>query len=571
MAVKHALPALFVGARRWLLVQLIANGFAQGVMAFAAALAVRNIVDQHLLHALVGAIPLSLSAAMLFAVAVVSAGLRWRESVDAERLGQDYALALRGRLLEHVTRLPPRVLGRRRRGGLFLRFVSDLTAIRQWISLGIARLTVAALMISVTLVLLAVLNAYLALVVLLAVVFGAVLTVLLGPPMESAVRQARRQRALLAGHVGETLAGMAGIQVFGRRWRMLQRLARRARRLRDAVIAQANVTGALQAIALLTAAWASAGALVLGVWIVRSGGASAGDVIAAMSVVALLVAPIRNLGRTYAYWRSAQVAREKVRTLLALGPAIRSPRGAPMLRIAGAEIVFDAVSVRGSLHDVSARVPAGSRVAVVGANGAGKSTLLSLVGRLLDPDSGTVRIDGQDVSAVNLNSLRRAIGWVSPDLPLYRGSVEHNVRFRKSSVSADAFAVVCQRCGLDRMAAQWPAGLRSRIGEGGNNLSTGERYRIMLARALLGEPQILILDEADANLDSDSRAILDHVIAEFPGTVMLATHRDDVSIRVDWLWHMDNGRLTAVQATSKNSAGVTLLAQARIDHGERSK
>lgn len=565
------MPALFVGTRRWLLVRLIGNGVMQGMMAFAAALAVRNLVDRHLLQAAPDAMSLTRLAGLLFAVAVVAAALRWRENIDAERLGQDYALALRGRLLEHITRLPQRVLGRRRRGGLFLRFVSDLTAIRQWVSLGIARLTVAALMIGVTLLLLALLNGYLALVVLTVIVLGALLTLLIGPRMESAVRQTRRQRALLAGQVGETLSGMVGIQAFGRRRRVLRHLAQRARRLRDAVIEQANIAGALQAIALLAAAWASAGALVLGVWIVRTGAASAGDVIAAMSVVALLVAPIRNLGRIYAYWRSAQIAREKVRSLLALGPAIRAPRGAAVLRLDSAEVTFTKVCVNGSLHEVSGHVPGGSRVAVVGANGAGKSTLLALVGRLLDPDSGTVCIDGQDIKTVNLDSLRRAIGWVSPDLPLYRGSVEHNVRFRQPHVSAEMFAAVCQRCGLDRMAAQWPAGLKTRVGEGGGNLSTGERYRIMLARALLGEPRILILDEADANLDDDSRAILDQVIAGFTGTLMLASHRADVSSRVDWLWRMDDGRLLSVQRTGEGSASVLSLAQARTTAGEREK
>jgi len=560
MAAKRPLPRLLVGGRRWLLLRLLGNGVAQGVTAFVAALAVRTIVDGHLLgNPATAELPLLGAAAVLFGVAVISAVLRWRESVDAEHLGQHYALELRNRLLEHVTRLPPRVLGSRRRGGLFLRFVSDLTAIRQWVSLGIARLTVAALMVLVTLALLAVLSAPLAAVVLMMLGFGALATVLSGPRMETAVRQTRRQRALLAGKVGETLAGMAAVQVFARRRRVLRQLAQHARRLRYAVIAQASVAGALQALALLTAAWASAGALVLGVWITRSGGATPGDVIAAMSVIALLVAPIRNLGRIVAYWHAAQVAREKVRSLLALGPGVRSLQHAPKLQVSTGEIRFDAVTVAGSLYQVSGCVPAAARVAVVGANGAGKSTLLALVGRLLDPDTGKVYIDGQDVAAVNLDSLRAAIGWVSPELPLFRGSLAHNVRYCRPHASNAAVADVCRRTGLDALLAQWPKGLNTRIAEGGSNLSTGERYRVMLARALLGEPRILVLDEADANLDGDSRAMLDQVIADFPGTVLLASHRDDVSTRVDWLWRMDGGRLLAVQATNKSIAAVSSL------------
>jgi len=544
-----ALPGVLEGPRRWVFARLVGNGIAQGALAFATALAVRAAVDGHLVAAGVSASPsLWGIGSALLASGAGAAWLRRRESVDAEILGQDYALALRERMLDRLTRLPPRVLGRRRKGGLFLRFVGDLTAIRQWVSLGLARVSVAGLMVLVSLILLAVLDLRLALLVSLVVGTGALLTLWWGRRMDAAVRIARRRRSLLAGTLSETLFGLATLQVFGQRRQQTRRLRAQAEDLRDAVVAQARVAGNLQALAAITASWATAGALLLGAWAVRSGGATAGTVVAAMSVVALLVAPIRNLGRVYAYWRAATVAREKIDTLMQLGPLLRSDRDAKPLRRGRGELVFAEVAVAGALRPLSACIAGGARVALVGPNGAGKSTVLNLIGRMLDPDSGVITLDGQDLRKVQLDSLRRAIGWVGPEFPLFRGSIERNLRFRHAKATAAELEAVCRRCGIDEMLARWPQGLATRVNEGASNLSTGERYRIMLARALLGGPWLLLLDEADANLDARSREILDRVVAEFPGTVVMASHRPQTLARVDAIWRMHDGTLLAIEA-----------------------
>lgn len=563
-------PRVLAGSRRWAFARLVGNGIAQGVLAFAAALAVRAAVDGHLVAGGVQApAPLGAIGGVLLLTGLVAAWLRRRESVDAEMLGQDYALELRERMLDRITRLSPRVLGRQRKGGLFLRFVGDLTAIRQWVSLGMARVSVAGLMVLVSLALLALLDARLALMVAAVVMLGAVATLWLGQRMDAAVRASRRRRSQMAGTLGETLSGLATLQVFGQRRQQTRRLRKQANSLRDAVVAQAGVAGTLQAVALLTSSWATDGALLLGAWAVRSAVVTPGTVVAAMSVVALLVAPIRNLGRVYAYWRAARVAREKIDALMRMGPLLRSDRHAKPLRRGPGELVFDAVAVEGALQPLSGRIAGGARVALVGPNGAGKSTVLNLIGRLLDPDRGTIALDGQDLQRVQLNSLRRAIGWVGPELPLFRGSIESNLRFRHARASAAELDEVCRRCGLDRMLARWPHGLATRVNEGASNLSTGERYRIMLARALLGAPSLLLLDEADANLDTESRAILDRVIAEFPGTVVMASHRPQMAGRVDAIWRMADGALLAIEpATDASRAVVALASVAPINRTE---
>jgi ABC-type multidrug transport system fused ATPase/permease subunit len=182
--------------------------------------------------------------------------------------------------------------------------------------------------------------------------------------------------------------------------------------------------------------------------------------------------------------------------------------------------------------------------AIVGAHGAGKSTLLALAARLLDPDRGAVLIDGQPLAAVSVASVRRAVGMVSADLPLLRGSLERNLRYRWPDAPAAEVERVRALCRIDEIVAALPPG-RAMIMEGGTNLSLGQRQRIALARALLGEPAVLLLDEADVNLDPCSNQIIDDVLRDQRGTVLMVTHRIERVARADAVWLVDQGRLVA--------------------------
>jgi len=201
----------------------------------------------------------------------------------------------------------------------------------------------------------------------------------------------------------------------------------------------------------------------------------------------------------------------------------------------------------------------GAVVALVGPNGAGKSTLLSLAARLIDPDEGRVVLDGQDLAKHSLASVRRAIGMMSPDLPLLRGTIDKNLRYRWPDAPVEEIDRVKALCEIDKVLAELPEGEQTRVTEGGGNLSLGQRQRIALARALLGRPSILLLDEADAHLDHDSRAVLERILAEYRGTVLLVTHSGDRLADVDTIWRMKAGRLVEVATPAEASAKLPYL------------
>lgn len=554
------IPRVFQGGRRTLLARLVANGLAQAGAAVGTAWLVKLIFD-HML-----APPLSnqsrlidpglmLAGLGLVAAAGVIAWLRMMERVDAERMGQGYASDVRMVLYDRLSSLAPRALQKRSQGGVALRFVGDMTALRRWVSLGLARLAVAAVMTVAALSALAVINWPLALIVTVVLCTGAAVAFSLGERLRTAARESRRRLSHLAANVNEKVATIAVVQMFGQSERERERISRQGQRLHDAMVERARVAGQILGVTEATAALASAAALLMGVFEVAAGQASAGTVVAAMALVGILMPPLRDLGRVQEYWHGACVSREKLQEFLDAPSLVTDAPDAPDLGLGAGRLEFDGVSVAGGVDQVMMTVEPGTVVALVGPNGAGKSTLLSLAARLIDPDQGVVRLDGQDLAKHSLASVRRAIGMAGPDLPLLRGTVEKNLRYRWPGASAQEIARVRALCGVDEVLAELPDGEKTRVMEGGVGLSAGQRQRIALARALLGNPPLLLLDEIDANLDPRASAVVDRVLAGYRGTILLVTHRLDHLSSADVIWYMESGRVVEAGPPAKLLSG----------------
>ncbi|HHQ14433.1 MAG TPA: ABC transporter ATP-binding protein, partial [Chromatiales bacterium] len=379
--------------------------------------------------------------------------------------------------------------------------------------------------------------------------------------------ESRRRRSYLASNISEKISAMAVVQAHGQRKRELRHLRRQSTRLKNAMIRRAARVGGLRALSEGTVRLATACALLVGAVEVGAGQASAGTVVAAMSVVAFLAAPLRDLSRVYEYWQAARVSREKLAGFLSRPDVVRDPRHPAQLRPGPGRLEFLDVSVAGSLDGFTAVVRPGQVTAVIGPNGAGKSTLVWLIARLLEPESGEILLDGQPLRSLRVDTLRRAVGLVSLDVPLLKGSVEKNLRYRGGQVSDTEFARICQLCGVDEVLADLPDGLRSRVAEGGLNLSLGQRQRIVLARALLGSPRVLLLDEPETGLDPAAQAVLDRALREYQNTVLMVTHDIDRARQADEVWRIVNGQLADCGPPSKllgdRETTVDLLAWSR--------
>jgi len=551
-------PPLLGGRRPWLLGALVLNGAGQAVAAMATALLVEKSFNRVTAEGAEGSLgALAPYAAGLTAAALAVGLLRARERSDAERLGQSYVHALRTTMYRQLSALAPRALQRRSQGGVMLRFVGDLSAIGQWVSLGLSRLLVGSTFVLGALVALAFVSAPIAVGVAVVLAAGSCSALLAARLVGERAREVRRERARLATNVNEKVAAIGVVQVFGQTRRERRRLRRQSTSLGQAMVARAQAIGRLRGITEGTALLASVAVLTVGAREVAAGRASAGTVVAAMAIVGLLVAPLRDLGRVNEYRSNSRVAMEKVRDFLETPNLLRARSGAEALEPGPGRLEFDEVHLEGALEGVTAVAEPGSLVAILGPNGAGKSTLLALAAGLIDPDGGAVRLDGQDLAERKLSSIRRAVSMAGPDLPLLRGSVAKNLRYRWPDAPEEELDRVRRLCSLDELLAELPEGFQTRIVEGGRNLSAGQRQRLALARALLGDPRVLLLDEADANLDTRARAITDRVIQAQRGrrTTLVVTHRVEALEWADAIWRLEGGRIVEDKRAGAPSAG----------------
>lgn len=530
------------GRRRWvLLVVLVANGLAQAGAAVATALLVEDAFAAVLLPA--DARPstgrLAVVCAGLAAAVLAASWLRARELVDAERLGQSYVHQLRLGMFGLLTASSSRTLQRRSQGATVLRFIGDLTALSRWISLGLARLLVATTMAIASLVALTLLSPLIGLVVTMVLLVGLTVGWVQGRGLRRAARAARRVRARLAANVTEKVGAVAVVQAFGQTASEVARVRRQSARLRRAMIVKARYAGRMRGVSEATAGAATAAVVMVGI----SGQVAAPTLVGALAIVGLLVSPLRDLGRVQAYWHSAAVAREKIADFLARPTGLAEPADASALGTGAGRLALEGVSLDGVLRDITATAEPGQVVAVVGPNGAGKTTLLSIVARLVDADGGRVVLDGQDLADHGSADVRAHMGLVGPDLPLLRGTVAWNLCYRWPEAPEEEVARVMELCEVGEVVDALPKGLQTKVAEGGSGLSAGQRQRLALARALLGDPALLLLDEADANLDRDASAVIDRVLARHTGTVLLITHSPERVAAADVVWHLRQGRL----------------------------
>ncbi|MFN9879098.1 MAG: ABC transporter ATP-binding protein, partial [Planctomycetota bacterium] len=213
-------------------------------------------------------------------------------------------------------------------------------------------------------------------------------------------------------------------------------------------------------------------------------------------------------------------------------PTVGIPEHPLPMPVHSKSIRFDRVSFayqprQPVIKQVSFEIPFGQCVAIVGANGCGKSTLANLLLRFYDPHQGKIEIDGVDIRSVHPRKLRRQLAWVTQDAALFRTTVWNNIAYGKRKATECEIMRAAQLACVDRFVDQLPEGYQTQVGDDGKLLSAGQRQRIALARAILADPRILILDEATSNLDGKSEALIHDHLREFmrSRTTLLITHR----------------------------------------------
>jgi ATP-binding cassette subfamily B protein len=233
-----------------------------------------------------------------------------------------------------------------------------------------------------------------------------------------------------------------------------------------------------------------------------------------------------------------------------LAPSVPEfPNAGDLPKIKG-EIELDRVSFSYNagepvLEDISLTIASGETIAFVGETGVGKSTLAKLIMRFYDPTSGSVRIDGHDLKDVTLSSLRTQMGYISQEPFLFAGTLRDNVSIAKPEASDEEIWEACRAVGIEDLVKQMPSDIQTVIHERGSSLSSGERQLIAIARAFLGKPRVVVMDEATSNLDLASESRIEHALnALLKGrTAVIIAHRLNTAMRADRIAVFDRGRL----------------------------
>lgn len=484
----------------------------------------------------------------------------WEFSVS-EKIGYTVVQRVRMQLYRHLQGMQPQQLQTRSRGGLLLRFIGDLTMLRTWLSRGLLGGLIALIALTAPLATLLYLSWPIGLTLVSVLAAAAAVSLANGAPMRDATRAMRRRRSLLTSNVDEQLSALAVPQVFGRAKGEFSRLARQNDALNRSLFRVADLRGRLRGVASASGLLAVVAVLAVGLVEVRRGSASPGLVVAAILTSRLLATPVRALGLAHDYWHRSLVSRQKLHEFLCGPTRELDPPDQARLTVRRGRLEFRNVTVPGALEQVTLKAQSGQLVAVAGPGGSGKSTLLGLVARLVEPTSGEVRIDGQRLADITPRSTFRKVGMVSPDLPLLRGSVRRNLTYRLRDVPPEELRRVVYATGLDRLLAELPHGLRTKVLQGGRNLSVSQRQRIALGRALLGDPPILLLDEPTATLDPRARQDFWQALVHHHGTVLLVSNDPTELAMADQVWMLDNGRVAETLSGEEYRDRMWLAAQ----------
>ncbi|WP_321955189.1 ABC transporter ATP-binding protein [Paraburkholderia bannensis] len=528
-----------------------------GLLALSACASLLVLVQPWITKEMIdrGLVGRNFSMLFVLALAMIGAGLigtllggvnRYLHT----RLSGRVLFALRSAVYAHLQKLPPSFYGRRRIGDLLSRLDGDVAEIQRFAldALFSAVSSVIGLLGSVALLL--TLSVKLSLLVAVLIPFEALWLRWMRRKVERDARGLRESAADLSSFLVETLPAMKFIQASGQQNAERVRLEQFGDRYMDRLLKLQVTEFFTQSVpGLFTSISRACAFLVGGYWVVQ-GEWQLGALIAFTTYLGMAVGPVKSLLGLYVALQRMTVSLTRVVELQHEPVIVKEPES-PVEPADDSTLEFDDVwfsheeRAHGVLRGASAVLPAGRKIALAGASGAGKSTLIDLVQRFYDPQAGTLRLGGVDLRDLHLDELRRRVAVVSQDIVLFRGTLADNVRYSAPHASREQIALAVHAAQLDSLVATLPEGLDSQIGERGQQLSGGQKQRIAIARALLQEPSILVLDEATSAVDeATEREVIAQIDTLFATrTRILISHRATTLAHADLHFDLIDGRL----------------------------
>jgi ATP-binding cassette subfamily B protein len=545
------------------------------VATVAVPLLLRSIVNGILAHNTSLVIDVAgLTAAIAFLSAALAFGQRWFSA----RVGEGLIYDLRTEVFGHVQQQPIAFFTRAQTGSLVSRLNSDVIGAQSAITSTLSSIVSNALTLILVLITMFSLSWLVTVISLVLLPVFVIPARLVGRRLQRYTRESMQLDAQLGSTMTErfNVAGAMLVKLFGNPRRESEAYRDSAARVRDIGVVTAMYGSTLFIALSLLASMATAVTYGVGGLLVIHGAFQLGTLVALTALLARLYGPITALSNVQVDVMTALVSFDRVFEVLDLKPLIAEEPDAVPLRAAGLAaapaIEFDQVSFRYPrasevslaslesialpvpeqdgpaqpvLRDISFTAPPGRLTALVGPSGAGKTTITHLVSRLYDPDQGTVRIGGQDLRDVTLQSLHDAVGVVTQDAHMFHDTVRANLLYARPEATEQELIAACQAAQIWDLVASLPDGLNTVVGDRGYRLSGGEKQRLAIARLLLKAPSVVVLDEATAHLDSESEVAVQTALktALTGRTSLVIAHRLSTIREADQILVIEDGQL----------------------------
>ena len=530
----------------------IAACVALGLLALAAGIARFVFVGLFLAGVFAGAgfaaqLPLLLAAA---AAILLRAGLDHARTIVAHATAARVQADLRARLFDRIVALGPAWFAGERTGGVMLSMIDGVEQLQTFFGQYLPQVCIAACAPVAIFAFMAWWDVPVACVLLAAALF----TLLLPAAIHRQDRRASLERGKSFKAFGEefldAVQGLPTLKAFGQSAAYGRRLAEKARALSNSTLWVLALSILTRGITDFGCAFGAAAALILGAWRVSEGRMSLAALLIVLMAGTEIFRPLRDLRSVLHQGMVGQSAAAGVHALLEQADALPAGTGAaiPGLR---PEIEFDTVGFaypggRGAAHDgLSFHVAAGERVGIVGPSGAGKSSVVRLLLRQHDPQSGSIRIGGHDLRTLDPAQVRSLIAVVAQDTYLFHGTIEENLRLGRPDATQEALEAAARAANLHDFVLGLPDGYATMIGERGTRLSGGQRQRLAIARALLRDAPILILDEALSAVDAENEATIQQALDRLMRgrTTLILAHRLSSVIAADRILVLEAGRV----------------------------
>jgi ATP-binding cassette, subfamily B, bacterial MsbA len=556
---KHADPGEIVAVIRRILAENGREYFWDYVLATACLIAIaastgfvawiiRPIVDELFYRQRYDRVPLICGGVML---AFIIRGLAtYGQAVTLARIGNNIVARYQKRIFAHLMKLGVGFFSDTRSGQLAARINENVNGIRDLLSMTLKSVAGDAV----------------SLIGLVAVMIMqdpllSVSALLIGPPLILTVtylmrrlRRVTRQlveiNSQLIGAMQEATQGIAIVKAFTMEEQLSAKISQLVGNAESRSNKIARVSERLNPVAEMLAGVAIAGVIAYAAHRAAVDHEPPGNVFAFITALMLAYDPARRLARTQVNIERSLVNARMIYELLDTEPSQSDAPGAPALHVEKGEIEFDCVSFSYAealpvLHGVSFVAAAGKTTAIVGGSGAGKSTLTALLQRFYDLDGGTISIDGHDISTVTKPSLRKSIAYVSQQPYLFEGTIRDNIRYGRADATDAEIETAARQAQADDFIRQQPEGYDTLVGENGVTLSGGQRQRLSIARAIVRNTPILVLDEATSSLDNESEARVQEALAAVMKgrTTIVIAHRLSTVVDADHIVVLDHGRL----------------------------